>query len=100
MRVDPAATAFLLVEVTRGGRPVWAVKWRSADDSRIKRRLGHDAWLCAGPGGAWTARSGRPRDGALTEFQARRLIPQFVADAEMQLAAARSRAQDSPEPST
>jgi integrase len=99
MQVDPAATAFLLVEITRGGRPVWAVKWRSADGTRIKRRLGRSAWLCSGSDGRWTPRSGRPRDGALTEFQARRLVPQFVADAELQLAAARTRAQDSRRPS-
>ena len=90
MKVDPAATAFLLVEATRGGEPVWAVKWRSADGSRIKRRLGHDAWVRR-VDGAWTPRSGRPVDGALTEFQARRLLPTFVADAEHQLAAARER---------
>jgi integrase len=95
MNVDPIASAFLLVERTRAGRPVWAVKWRSVDGSRPKRRLGHDAWLTPGPHGAWTPRSGRPRDGALTEFQARRLIPQFVTDAELQLAAARTRAERS-----
>jgi integrase len=78
---------------------VWAVKWRSAHGTRIKRRLGHSAWLCSGPDGRWIPRSGRPRDGALTEFQARRLVPQFVADAEIQLGSACTRAQDSPPPS-
>jgi integrase len=98
MNVDPVASAFLLVEANRGGRPVWAVKWRSVDGSRPKRRLGHEAWLCGGPDGKWAPRSGRPRDGALTEFQARRLVPQFVTDAELQLAAARTRAQRSETP--
>jgi integrase len=92
MNVEPVASAFLLVEATRGGRPAWAVKWRSVDGSRPKRRLGHHAWLCVGPDGKWAPRSGRPRDGALTEFQARRLVPQFVTDAELQLAATRTRA--------
>jgi integrase len=92
MKVDPVASAFLLIETTRGGEPVWAVKWRSVDGSRPKRRLGHDAWLCVGPDGKWFPRSGRPRDGALTEFQARRLLPQVITDAELQLAQARARA--------
>jgi integrase len=92
MSADPAATAFLLVEVTRRGEPVWAVKWRSADGTRVKRRLGHGAWVRRGPDDRWASRSGRSQDGALTEFQARRLVPRFVADAELQLAAARTRA--------
>ena len=88
---DPTATAFLLVEQTRSGEPVWAVKWRSVDGSRVKRRLGRPAWLQRGADGEWKPRTGRPRDGELTEFQARRLVPQFVIDAERQLATARDR---------
>jgi integrase len=91
---DPTATAFLLVEQTRSGEPVWAVKWRSADGSRVKRRLGHAAWLQRGADSEWKPRSGRPHEGELTEFQARRLVPQFVTDAERQLAAARERSRD------
>jgi len=42
---DPL-TAFLLVETTKdSGEPVWAVKWRSADGQRVRRRLGARAWL-------------------------------------------------------
>ena len=43
--VDPLATAFLLVETTAAASPVWAVKWRAADGTRVKRRLGAPAWL-------------------------------------------------------
>ena len=92
MRADPGASAFLLVEVTRSGQTVWSVKWRSAHGERVKRRLGHRAWVRRRPDGRWVARSGRPRDAALTEFQARRLVPRFVADAESQLAAERAQA--------
>jgi len=86
MKVDPAATAFLVVETARDGRPVWAVKRRSADGARVKRRLGHDAWMRRGAGG-WERRGGRVAEGALSEYQARRVVPGFVADAERQLAA-------------
>lgn len=95
MRADSGASAFLLVEITRSGQTMWSVKWRSADGDRVKRRLGHRAWVRSGPDGRWVTRSGRPRDGELTEFQARRLVPQFVADAERLFAAARTRAKRS-----
>ena len=42
---DPLSTTFLLVETTKEDEPVWAVKWRSADGSRVRRRLGARAWL-------------------------------------------------------
>jgi integrase len=86
VRADPVATAFLLVEVSRRGEPVWAVKWRSADGSRPKRRLGRVAWVQLDAAGGWRPRAGRPRDGELTEFQARRLVPDLVRKAEAELA--------------
>ena len=85
---DPVATAFLLVETVKGGRPVWAVKWRSADGIRVRRRLGCGAWVVRDAGGRWRPREGRPTAGQLTEFQARRRIPAFIEAAE----AARDRA--------
>ena len=97
VQVDPGATAFLLVELTRDGRPVWAVKWRSADGARVKRRMNRGAWMRRGADGRWAPRSGRPQDGELTEFRARRLMPQFVADVEAELAAKRSSAAPSPQ---
>lgn len=90
---DPLATAFLLVEQRkRTGEPVWAAKWRSADGSRVRRRLGADAWVVPDGTGGWRSRGGRPTDGALTEFQARRRLPEFVRHVEDELAAARARA--------
>jgi integrase len=83
---DPIATAFLLVEVTRRGEPVWAVKWRSADGSRPKRRLGERAWVESDGAGGWRSRPGRPRNGELTEFHARRRLPEFIREAEAALA--------------
>jgi len=91
---DPLTTAFLLVETTRGDDPVWAAKWRSADGSRVKRRLGAQAWL-ERDGTEWRARAGRPRPDHLTERQARRLMASVIREAE---AAHRSDACGSAEP--
>src|SRR4051812_29091070 len=67
---DAVATAFLLVERVKGGWPVWAVKWRSADGVRVRRRLGCGAWVVRDRSGRWRPREGRPTAGQLTEFQA------------------------------
>jgi integrase len=104
--IDPLSTAFLLVETNRAGDPVWAAKWRSADGTRIKRRLGSGAWLERDGGverdaGAWRPRSGRPKPGWLTERQARREMASVIRAAEAE--AAQTRAQptgsDAPGPS-
>lgn len=89
---DPLSTAFLLVETTNAGEPVWAVKWRSADGSRIRRRLGARAWLARDGAFGWRPRSGRPAPEHLTEYQARRSIVDFVGAVEAERAAARTRA--------
>src|SRR4051794_32674844 len=91
---DPLSTAFLLVETTRAGEPVWAVKWRCADGSRAKRRLGAPAWLEREGAGGWRARDGRPREGALTERQARRLMASVVRGGEADAVAAQVRASE------
>jgi integrase len=70
---------------------VWVVKWRSPDGTRVRRRLGARAWV-ERRGGGWRPRSGRPREGWLTEFQARRRMVAFVEAAEEELAAARAAA--------
>ena len=76
---DPVSTAFLLIEALRSnGAPVWAVKWRSADGERLRRRLGPAAWVTPDGEGGWRSRAGRPAPGHLTEFQARRRVPEFV----------------------
>jgi hypothetical protein len=49
---DPASTAFLLVEKFKNGDPVWAVKWRSADGTRPRRRMA-PAWLVSDGNGGW-----------------------------------------------
>ena len=50
--IDPLSTAFLLVETNRGGDPVWAAKWRSADGTRVSggsaRRRGSSATATRG----------------------------------------------------
>jgi integrase len=89
--VDPVSTAFLLVETTRGGEPVWAVKWRGGDGSRAKRRLGAAAWVERDREGGWRPREGRPRGGQLTERQARRLMATVVRATEDATLAARAR---------
>src|SRR5687768_780656 len=78
---DPASTAFLLVERLTNGDPVWAVKWRSPDGTRPRRRMA-PAWLAAKREGGWKPRQGRPVDGALSEFQARRRMADFVREVE------------------
>jgi integrase len=81
-------TAFLLVEtLRRTGEPVWAVKWRSADGTRIRRRLGAQAWVVRDGAGRWRPRDGRPPSGHLTEFQARRRMPALVDEVEEERAA-------------
>ncbi len=87
---DPVSTAFLLVERRKKtGAPVWAVKWRTASGERVRRRLGADAWVEPAEGGGWRPRNGRaPAGTALTEFQARRHMPEFVRAAEAEFAAA------------
>ena len=88
--VDPVSTAFLLVEKLRSdGMPVWTVKWRSANDERVRRRLGFAAWVEPDGAGGWKPRPGRPHEGALTEFQARRRMAEFVRSVEAELAAER-----------
>jgi integrase len=94
---DPLSTTFLLVETTKAGEPVWAVKWRSADGSRVRRRLGARAWLVRDGSRGWRPRSGRPSPGHLTEFQARRRVVEVVEAAEAELAAARARAAAEPD---
>jgi integrase len=88
---DPASTAFLLVEKLKNGDPVWAVKWRSPHGTRPRRRMA-SAWLAAKRDGSWKPRQGRPVDGALSEFQARRRMPDFVREIEQQRADERERA--------
>src|SRR5687768_11510906 len=80
---DPLSTAFLLVETTKSaGEPVWAVKWRSADGQRVRRRLGARAWLVRDGRRGWRPRSGRPAPGHLTEYQARRRVVEFIETVE------------------
>lgn len=67
---DPLATAFLLVETVKTGEPVWAVKWRSTDGTRLRRRIGAGARMTRDASGRWRPREGRPAPGQLTEFQA------------------------------
>lgn len=75
----PLSTAFLLIETLKSnGAPVWAVKWRSADGKRLRRRLGGAAWVVRGHDGHWRPRAGRPVAGQLTEFQARRRMSYLV----------------------
>ena len=76
--------------------PVWAVKWRGADDERRRRRPGWGAWMEADGSGGWRPRAGRPHDGCLTEFQARRRMPEFVRAVEAELALERERASAPP----
>jgi integrase len=73
---------------------VWAVKWRSADGQRVRRRLGAHAWLVRDGSHGWRPRSGRPAPGHLTEYQARRRVVESVEAAEAERAAARARAAD------
>lgn len=89
---DPVSTAFLLVEVDRGGEPRWAVKWRGADGKRVKRRLGAPAWLERDGSGGWRPRTGRPHPTHLTERQARRAMGDLIRAAEAQAAEQRTRA--------
>ena len=90
---DPLSTAFLLVETTKDtGEPVWAVKWRSADGQRVRRRLGAHAWLVRDGRRGWRPRSGRPAPGHLTEYQARRRVVEFVETVEAERAEARAHA--------
>lgn len=80
---DPVSTAFLLVETLKAsGGPVWAVKWRSGDGERVRRRLGAPAWVVRSGDGGWLPRSGRPSPGHLTEFQARRRAAELVREVE------------------
>src|SRR3954471_8744284 len=89
--IDPVSTAFLLVEeLVSDGTPVWVVKWRSGNNRRVRRRLGAAAWV-AREGSRWKPRTGRPPNGCLTEFHARRQVAEFVRTAEAQLAAERER---------
>ena len=93
---DPLSTAFLLVETTKGlGQPVWAVKWRSADGERVRRRLGVHAWLVRDGRHGWRPRSGRPAPGHLTEYQARRRVVEFVETVEAERTSDRTRAAES-----
>ena len=93
---DPLSTAFLLVETTKDtGEPVWAVKWRSADGQRVRRRLGARAWLARDGRRGWRPRSGRPAPGHLTAYQARRRLIEFVERAEAERAADRAKAAES-----
>jgi integrase len=89
---DPLATAFLLVETVKTGEPVWAVKWRSADGTRVRRRLGAGAWVARDGEGRWRPREGRPPPGQVTEFQARRRVVGFIEAAEASRADSRTRA--------
>jgi integrase len=90
---DPLSTAFLLVETLKvSGEPVWAVKWRSADGERVRRRLGAKAWVVADGGGAWRPHGGRAAPEYVSEFQARRRIAGFIERVEAERASARARA--------
>jgi integrase len=90
---DPLSTAFLLIETLKSnGAPVWAVKWRSADGKRLRRRLGGAAWVVRGHDGHWRPRAGRPVAGQLTEFQARRRMLDLVRALETERAECRARA--------
>src|SRR5215211_2568427 len=91
---DPLSTPFLLVETTKVGEPLWAVKWRSADGERVRRRLGAHAWLVRDGSRGWRQRSGRPAPGHLTEYQARRRVVDFVESVEAERAEARALAAD------
>jgi integrase len=88
---DPLATAFLLVETLKTGEPVWAVKWRSADGTRLRRRLRAGAWVVRDGVDRWRPREGRPPPGQLTEFQARRRVAAFIEAGEASRAEARAR---------
>jgi hypothetical protein len=88
---DPAATAFLLVERLKTGEPVWAVKWRSADGERVRRRLRGGAWV-ERDGDRWRPRGGRPPARQLSEFQARRRMLAVIREVEAERAAAREAA--------
>jgi integrase len=68
------------------------VKWRSADGTRLRRRLGAGAWVVRDGGGRWRPREGRPPAGQLTEFQARRRVVAFVETEEALRANARAHA--------
>lgn len=84
---DPLATAFLLVETLKStGQPVWAVKWRSADGERVRRRLGTAAWVVREVDGEWSPRSGRPAPGHLSEYQARRSVAELIRRVEAERA--------------
>jgi hypothetical protein len=87
---DPLATAFLLVETVKTGEPVWAVKWRSSDGTRLRRRLGCGAWVVRDDGGRLRPREGRPTAGQLTEFQVRRRVVAFIEAEEASRAEART----------
>jgi hypothetical protein len=87
---DPISTAFLLVERRRTGEPVWTVKWRSADGSRTRGRLGANAWVSPGDDGGWTPRGGRAPAGWLTQFQARRQVADFIRATEARRRAAQA----------
>jgi integrase len=90
---DPQASAFLLVETLGAtGEPVWAVKWRSADGTRLRRRLGVGAWVARDDADGWRLREGRPPAGSLTEFQARRRLVPFIEAIEVERAEALARA--------
>jgi hypothetical protein len=90
---DPLSTAFLLIETLKSnGAPVWAVKWRSADGKRLRRRLGGAAWVVKADDGRWRPRAGRPVAGQLTEFQARRRMSHLVRAVEVERADRRARA--------
>src|SRR5688572_8466437 len=90
---DPLSTAFLLVETLKvSAEPVWAVKWRSADGERVRRRLGAGAWVVSDGAGGWRPRDGRAAPGYLTEFQARRRVTGLVERVETERAETRSRA--------
>lgn len=75
--LDPLASAFLVIDVTRQGSPRWAVKWRRSDGKRVKTRLGVEAWVRR-DGDTWVPRGGRPLVGAATERQARKLVPEVI----------------------
>ncbi len=71
---------------------MWAVKWRSADGKRLRRRLGGAAWVVKADNGRWRPRAGRPVARQLTEFQARRRMSDLVRAVEVERADRRARA--------